>query len=47
VQFADAAKSERVMASVHAYGFLHAAGIATSLTNKHKPTMVSALWNHA
>ncbi|OEL32401.1 putative trehalase [Dichanthelium oligosanthes] len=33
VQFADAAKSERVMASLQTSGLLHAAGIATSLTN--------------
>ncbi|TKV95334.1 hypothetical protein SEVIR_9G356700v4 [Setaria viridis] len=33
VQFADAAKSKRVMASLRTSGLLHAAGIATSLTN--------------
>lgn len=33
VQFADPAKSERVMASLQASGLLHPAGIATSLTN--------------
>ncbi|XP_066389780.1 probable trehalase [Miscanthus floridulus] len=33
VRFADEAKSKRVMASLKASGLLHAAGIATSLTN--------------
>ncbi|ONL99302.1 trehalase1 [Zea mays] len=33
VRFADEAKSNRVMASLKASGLLHAAGIATSLTN--------------
>ncbi|KAJ1274404.1 hypothetical protein BS78_05G059100 [Paspalum vaginatum] len=33
VQFADPAKSERVMASLQASGLLHPAGIATSITN--------------